>query len=75
MMPTFIIEYANIVYKIGADKYFRRLNKSSIGNIVIPDVSLEEIDLFSATAAKNRIEPALIAVSYTHLTLPTKRIV
>lgn len=59
-MPTFIIEYANIVYKIGADKYFQRLNKSGIGNIVIPDVSLEELDLFGKPAAKNRIEPALI---------------
>lgn len=59
-MPTFIIEYANIIYKIGANNYFRQLNKSGIGNIVIPDVSLEEIDLFSATAAKNRIKPALI---------------
>lgn len=59
-MPTFIIEYANIIYKIDPDKYFRQLNKSGIGNIVIPDVSLEEMDLFSEAAIKNQINQSLI---------------
>ncbi len=59
-IPTFIIEYANIVYKIDADNYFRRLSKSGIGNIVIPDVSLEELNLFSKAAAENQIHPTLI---------------
>lgn len=59
-MPTFIIEYANIIYKIGANSYFQRLNKSGIGNIVIPDVSLEEIGLFTKTSSENQIDPALI---------------
>lgn len=59
-IPSFIIEYANIIYKIGPDRYFRRLNKSGIGNIVIPDVSLEEIGLFSKAANNNQISQALI---------------
>lgn len=59
-MPTFIIEYANIIYKISPDKYFRQLNKSGIGNIVIPDVSLEEMGLFSKAAANNQIGQVLI---------------
>lgn len=67
-MPIFIIEYANIVYKIGADKYFRRLNKSGIGNIVIPDVSLEELNLFGKAAAKNQVDPALIISPTSALT-------
>jgi tryptophan synthase alpha chain len=59
-IPAFIIEYANIIYKMTPDKYFSQLGRSGIGNIVIPDVSLEEMDLFNAAAAKNQIEPALI---------------
>lgn len=59
-MPTFIIEYANIVYRIGSDKYFRKLDRSGINNIVIPDISLKELDLFSKTADKNYINQALI---------------
>ncbi len=59
-MPAFIIEYANIIYKIGPEKYFLLLNKSSINNIVIPDVSLEEMELFNKAAYNNQVNPALI---------------
>ncbi len=72
-MPAFIIEYANIIYKIGPDKYFHQLNKSGIGNIVIPDVSLEELSLFSKAAIKNQIDQALI-ISPTSLINRVKKI-
>lgn len=58
-MPVFIIEYANIVYKTGQNKYFTKLRKSGIGNIIIPDVSLEEGETFKS-AAKNYINQSLI---------------
>lgn len=72
-IPTFIIEYANIIYKIGPDKYFRQLKKSGIGNIVIPDVSLEEIGIFSPATIENQINQSLI-ISPTSPSIRAKKI-
>lgn len=59
-MPTFIIEYANVVYKIKPDNYFSKLGKSGIANIVIPDMPLEESHLFKQSMDKNQINQALL---------------
>lgn len=72
-VPTFIIEYANIIYKINPERYFRRLKKSGIGNIVIPDVSLEEMGIFSLATAENQINQSLI-ISPTSPLIRAKKI-
>ncbi len=59
-IPIFVIEYANIVYKIGLDKYFKQLRKSGIDTVVIPDIPLEELEPFYHSAAKNDVNLALI---------------
>ena len=69
-MPTFIIEYANIVYKIRPDEYSYKLKTSGINNIVIPDIPLEELDLFNKGMTKNHIDQALIISPVS----PAKRI-
>lgn len=69
-MPTFIIEYANIIYKIRPDKYSYKLKISGINNIVIPDIPLEELDLFNREMTKNYIDQALIISPVS----PAKRI-
>ena len=72
-IPAFIIEYANIIYEIGPEKYFHLLNKSGINNIVIPDVSFEEMGLFNKEADNNQISPALI-ISPTSPSMRIKKI-
>lgn len=59
-IPIFVIEYANIIYKIGLDKYFRQLKKSGIDTLIIPDVPLEELKLFYDSAEKNEICLAML---------------
>jgi len=59
-IPTFIIEYANIIYKSKPNKYFYELRRSGINNIVIPDISLEELNLFNKTTNENYVNQSLI---------------
>lgn len=59
-IPIFVIEYANVVYKIGFDKYFKNLRKSGIDTLIIPDIPLEELEMFSNSARKNKINLSLI---------------
>src|SRR3989344_1923952 len=59
-IPIFIIEYANIVYKIGPDKYFGQLKACWIDTVIIPDIPLEELGPFYRLAAKNQVNLALI---------------
>lgn len=59
-IPVFVIEYANIIYKIGPDKYFRKMNDCGIDTVIIPDMPLEELPLFSNSAANDNVDLALI---------------
>lgn len=59
-IPIFVIEYANVVYKIGLNKYFQSLKKSGVESLIIPDIPLEEFELFSGSAQKNGVNLALI---------------
>ena len=59
-IPIFVIEYANIVYKIGLDRYFSKMSNSGIENLIIPDVPLEEINSFYNASLKHEINLALL---------------
>ena len=50
--PLFLIEYANIIYKIGFDDYYRRAAGAGINYITVPDVPLEESAPFVKAAKK-----------------------
>ena len=69
-IPIFVIEYANVIYKIGLDKYFKKLKKSGIDTLIIPDVPLEELSPFYDTSSKHKINFALLVAPTTpHLRL------
>ena len=58
--------------------FFLSVDRSTKGHILgVPQKSIAERDLSPATVSLLRIilHSAMLAVSYTHLTLPTKRIV
>lgn len=59
-VPIFVIEYANIIYKIGFDKYFKQINESGIDTLIIPDVPIEELEPFYNAALKNNVDLALL---------------
>ena len=59
-IPIFVIEYANIIYKIGLDKYFRQIKDCGIDTLIIPDIPLEELEPFYTSSQKNDVNLALI---------------
>lgn len=59
-IPIFVIEYANVIYKIGLDKYFKQIKESGINTLIIPDVPLEELKPFHNAAFKNNVNLALL---------------
>lgn len=59
-IPIFVIEYANIIYKIGLDKYFKQIKECGIDTLIIPDIPLEELEPFYNSALKNNVDLALI---------------
>jgi tryptophan synthase alpha chain len=64
-LPTFVIEYSNIVYRNGIEYYYKKLSESGIDLILIPDVPLEEIKPYSAAAKKYGIEQSYIVAPTT----------
>lgn len=73
-IPIFVIEYANIIYKIGLDRYFKEMSNSGIENLIIPDVPLEEMGPFYNTSLKHKVNLALL-VAPTSSNLRIKKIV
>jgi len=53
--PLFLIEYANIIYRLGFDNYYARASKAGIKYLAVPDVPLEEISPFLRAAKKHGI--------------------
>jgi len=64
-IPIFVIEYANVIYKIGLSKYFKKMKDSKIDTLIIPDVPLEELTLFDKAALKYKMNLALLAAPTT----------
>jgi tryptophan synthase alpha chain len=59
-IPIFVVEYSSEIYKIGLEKYFKRIKKCKIDTLIIPDISLEEIKPFYKFSLKNNINLSLI---------------
>lgn len=68
--PLFLIEYANIIYKMGFDKYYTRARASGINYITVPDVPLEESAPFVAAAKKHELAQIFLIAPTT----PDKRV-
>ncbi len=48
--PLFLIEYANVIYQIGFDAYYKKAAGAGINYILVPDVPLEESAPFVQSA-------------------------
>ena len=53
--PLFLIEYANVIYQIGFDAYYKQAADAGINYILVPDVPLEESAPFREAARHNGI--------------------
>lgn len=51
--PLFLLEYANIMYQLGIDTYYKRAAEAGINYIGVPDVPLEESRAFVHAAKKH----------------------
>src|SRR3989338_6222081 len=51
--PLFLIEYANVIYQIGFDAYYKKASEAGINYILVPDVPLEESSPFVEGAKKH----------------------
>lgn len=69
-MPIFIIVYSNIIFKRGIEKFYADAKRAGVDSILIPDVPLEEIKPFAASAKKHRINQIMIVSENT----PVKRV-
>ena len=75
--PLFLIEYANIIYHLGFDCYYRTAAASGINYVAVPDVPIEEATPFVASAKKHGlaqiflIAPTTLSVVNGTLSVPT----
>jgi len=53
--PLFLIEYANIIYHLGFDRYYQAAAQAGIKYLAVPDAPLEESAPFVAAAQKYNI--------------------
>lgn len=53
--PLFLIEYANVIYQIGFDAYYKKAAESGINYLLVPDVPLEESAPFAESARARNI--------------------
>ncbi len=72
--PLFLIEYANVIYQIGFDAYYKKAADSGINYILVPDVPLEESEPFRNAAAQAGIAHIFMLAPTTDYTR-VKRIV
>lgn len=53
--PLFLIEYANVIYQIGFDTYYKRAADAGINYLLVPDVPLEESAPFAKAAQAHSV--------------------
>lgn len=54
-IPVFVIEYANLVYKMGLNRYFQEMKNSGVDAVIIPDVPLEELLPFYNASLRHKV--------------------
>lgn len=59
--PIALLTYFNMVHKYGVEKFLRRAYLSGINGLIIPDLPLEEFDMYRESFYKNCIDNIMIA--------------
>ncbi|QCI25985.1 tryptophan synthase subunit alpha [Buchnera aphidicola] len=59
-LPIGILVYANIIFNMGIEKFYEKCYKIDIDSVLIPDVPLEESNIFRKYAQKYNISEILI---------------
>lgn len=60
-IPIGVLTYANLVFKIGAEKFYQRCSISGVDSVLIADVPLLEAKPYCQMATSKGVDPVLIA--------------
>lgn len=55
-IPLVFMAYANTIYKVGYDYFFKSCDEMNVRGVIIPDVPYEEKDEFDVYARKNNVD-------------------
>ncbi len=64
-IPITVLIYANLVLQRGIDKFYKDASDSGIDGVLIPDVPVEEADVFAKAAAKYNINQIFLITQTT----------
>ena len=64
-IPITVLVYANLVLQKGVERFYEQAAKSGVDGVLIPDVPVEEIAEFSATAEKYGIRQIFLVTQTT----------
>ena len=69
--PLAVMTYYNLAYTMGHERFAASLASAGISGCILPDLPLEELDIWSESAANSKIETILLAAPTT----PDERLV
>ena len=69
--PLAVMTYYNLAYRMGHERFAASLASAGISGCILPDLPLEELDIWSEEAANSKIETILLAAPTT----PDERLV
>lgn len=72
-IPITVLVYANLVYQQGINNFYKKAKTAGIDGVLIPDVPVEESEIFVKAAVANNILPIFL-VSQTTTTQRLKKI-
>lgn len=58
--PMIVMCAVNLVYSMGIEKFFQEANNYGVDAVVIPDLSVEEADIYAKFAEENKVALALL---------------
>ncbi len=64
-LPIIIMSYFNILFSQGVDNFMRHSRESGVDGMIVPDLPVDEIGPYSATARKNALDTILLAAPTT----------
>ena len=63
--PLAVMTYYNLAYRMGHERFASSLASAGISGCILPDLPLEELDIWSESAANSKIETILLAAPTT----------
>jgi len=64
-VPTVVMTYGNIAYRMGWQRFASSLAKAGVSGCILPDIPLEELGPWSAAADASAVETVLLAAPTT----------